>query len=298
MVLERARASGELAASAHEGRARIVVRDGRVIAIDAPTVSAPRLGRLLADQGIATDALEHAACARERGVRVGDAMVRAGLAGRGAISIALRSQLRTRMAEIARWGAVDLQLERRVPAPAVHAEPIAVGALMIGAMRGAVADESVASIATRLGGEALVLTPLGHALIDGAALWPDEESICRALRRGATLDVLVGASQGSPRALRLLLALRCLEAVAPPSATASVALLARKARQLRGSSSAAALLDVGPGAAPDEARRAWRRLAGLLHPDRFSHGVPVPLAELSNEVSCALQGAAREMRAL
>lgn len=297
-MLERASASGELEVSAREGRAKIAVREGRVFAIDAPSASAPRLGTLLAGSGVAPEAVERIATQRAHGVRVGDAVVRAGLAGCGAVSHALRLQLRARVRAIARWDGVELRFERCAPRARAHAEPSRAGDLLIGAMRDATGDVSVASVRARIGGGSLVLTPLGEALVSGAPLWPDEQALATALRRPSTWDELERACQGGERGLRLLLALRLLEGAAPPAPTsASLSLLARKAREIRRSTSAEGLLDLPAGARPAEARAAWRRLASSLHPDRFGRGVPAPLVQVSNEVACAINGAARELRA-
>lgn len=292
-MLERARANGELEASAVEGRATIAIREGRVIAIDAPSTFTPTIGRLLVDSGIAADAVERAAAERADGVRVGDALVSAGLAGRGAVSHALRVQLRARVRAIARWEMVELRFERG--SPEARAEPTSAGDLMLGAMRDALRGATSASVRARLGPGTLVVTPLGEALIAGAPLWPDEQAMCAVLRRPATLAMLESACRSSDRGMRLLLALRLLEAAAPP-ADANLALLARKARQARGARSAEELLDLPRGARPDQARAAWRRLTASLHPDRFASGSPA-LALVSNEVALALNGAAQHLRA-
>ncbi|UJR80542.1 Hypothetical protein I5071_25890 [Sandaracinus amylolyticus] len=297
-MLERAGASGELEASAREGRAKIVIREGRVIAIDAPSVAAPRLGHLLVGSGVDAAAVERAAATRESGVRVGDAVVRAGLAGQGAISHALRVQLRARVRSIAGWDGVELRFERCAPRPRAHEEPSRAGELLLGAMRDALSGATVPSVRDRIGEGSLVLTPLGEALVGGAPLWPDEQALAAVLRRPSTLDALERACRGSDRAFRLLLALRVLEGAAPPPpGRATLSLLARKAREIRRATSAEALLDLPRGARPDEARAAWRKLAATLHPDRFAHGVPAPLLRVSTEVACAINGAARELRA-
>lgn len=296
-MLERAGATGELEAGAREGRATIAIRDGRVIAVDAPLVAAPRLGRVLVQAGLGHDALERVA-REQHGAKLGDALVRAGIAGQGAVSHAIRLQLRARVRAIARWSAIELRFEHAAdPRAHAHAMPVRVGELMLGAMREAVALHDPVDVRTKLAAAPLVLTSVGLRLIDGAPLWPDEQAAAVLLRRGATCAELERAGAATPRALRLVLALRWLEGAAPPPASASVALLARKVRQVRRGISAEALLDVPRGASAGETHRAWKRLAGSLHPDRFQGGGPEAIARVSEEVASALNGAARTLRA-
>lgn len=267
-MLERAGASGRLEASAREGRAMIAIREGRVVAIEAPMIAAPRIGNVLSLDAAAVDR----AAGEHRGVRIGEVLVRAGLAGQGAVAHALRVQLRARVRALARWSAIELRLERRAVESPVHIEPGRAGDLLIGAMRDALGIHDERSIRSALGAERLTLTPLGESLCGGAPLWPDEEAAVALLRRSASPIELERSGASSLRALRLVLALRWLEGAAPPPGSASAALLARKARELRRGTSAEALLDLPRGATASEARRAWRRLAGSLHPDRFPGG--------------------------
>ena len=296
-MLERAGATGKLEAGAREGRATIAIREGRVIAVDAPLVAAPRLGRVLVQAGIERDAIERVA-SEQHGVKLGDAVVRAGLVGQGAVSHAIRLQLRARVRAIARWPAIELRFEHSVePRAHAHAMPVRVGELMLGAMREAIALHDASDVRAKLDSGPLVLTSVGLRLIDGAPLWPDEHAASALLRRGTTCAALERAGAATPRALRFVLALRWLDGAAPPPASASVALLARKVREVRRGTSAHALLDVPRGASPEETRRAWKRLAGSLHPDRFQSGGPDAISRASEEVASAINGAARRLRA-
>jgi hypothetical protein len=290
-MMERARASGELEATAKEGRARIAMREGRVIAIEAPAAAVPNLGRLIIHTGIAADAVERAAD-RASGRKIGDALVDTGVAPRFAVSHALRVQLRARARAIAAWQDLELRFERGNPDKG--AEPTAVGDLMLGAMRDALSAVTASCVRQRLGEDALVMTSLGRSLVAGAPLWPDEQAVCTLLRHPVTISTLDAACRSSDRGMRLVLALRWLEAVAPPPVP-NLSLLARKAREIRREHSAEELLDLPHGAPPAAARAAWRRLTASLHPDRFAHGSP-ELARLSNEVARALNGAAQQLR--
>ncbi len=290
-MMERARASGELHAHAREGMATIAMQEGCVVAIDAPMAKAPKLGQLIVHSGVSATAVEGALTDRSR--PIGEVLIDSGLVPRFAVSHALRVQLRVRARAITRWRDMTLRFQPGLPIGRV--EPTKVGELMLGALRDALRHTSVQTVRQRLGQSPLMMTSLGHSLITGAPLWPDEQAVCTVLQRPTTLSDIENVCRSSERGMRLLLALRWLEAVAPPPLP-NLSLLARKAHAIRRERSAEELLDLPHGAPPAAARNAWRKLSASLHPDRFAYGSP-ELARLSNEVACALNSAARQLRA-
>lgn len=289
-LMERASATGELIVSAREGRATIGMREGRVIGIVAPTTEAPRLGQLIRGLGVGAAAVERAAA--NRGRLIGEVLVESGVVPSFAVSHGLRVQLRARTRAIAQWRDVTMRFE--AGAPVARVDPTGVGELLLGAMREGLVDTSRETIRHNIGQGPWVMTPLGGSLIRSAPLWPDEEAVCTVMRRPASLPMIEAACRSSERGMRFALALRWLEAVAPPPVP-NLALLARKARDIRHARSAEELLEVPRGASPATARSAWRRLTASLHPDRFASGSP-ELARLSNEVALALNGAAKQLR--
>jgi curved DNA-binding protein CbpA len=72
-------------------------------------------------------------------------------------------------------------------------------------------------------------------------------------------------------------------------------MLLRKQRQLRRAADARALLEIGPRASPEEARRALRRLAHVVHPDRFGAAEDAAVRSASREVMTALVDAQRRL---
>jgi hypothetical protein len=290
-MIERARASGVLHANARQGAATIAMREGRVVAIDAPAARTPKLGQLMVHSGVAAVAVERAVAGR--GGLIGDVLVESGLVPRCIVSHALRVQLRAQARAITSW--CDMTLRFEAGSPNGRAEPTGVGELMLGAMRDALSGITAQAVRQRLGQSPLVMTSLGRSLIAGAPLWPDEQAVCTVLRRPATPSMIEAACRSSDRGMRLLLALRWLEAAAPPPLP-NLALLARKTREIRRERSAEELLDLPRGAPPAAARSAWRRLTASLHPDRFAGGSP-EFARLSNEVALALNSAAQQLRA-
>jgi hypothetical protein len=88
---------------------------------------------------------------------------------------------------------------------------------------------------------------------------------------------------------------RVLGAVSEPNVPLeSYSLLLRKRRQIQRKVGAAALLDLREPVRPEQARRAFRRLAYRLHPDRFQCEQP-ELRALSSEVMSVLAAAEAQL---
>ncbi|MFW5926308.1 MAG: J domain-containing protein [Myxococcota bacterium] len=300
MALARSRATGVLTVQSGVARARLGVVDGTPRAVALEGVDDEPLGDLLARDG-AIDPRVHARALR-RGVPrtpIGRWLVAMGAASEPAVAHALRTQLRRRVQRMFRWpdteyrfasGSADIGLD---PLD----EPVAVGDLVLGAMREAVEDVPLDQAAREIGEGMLVLTPLGDAVVDDAALWPAEAAMVPLLRRGVDAQVALAVAGRNSRAIRTLWALKLLHAVAEPQpAAAAYPLLLRKHRQVRRAADPTSLLDLDPSAPPDEARQALRRLAGALHPDRFQSGAPPGVRSASAEVMSALVSAEARVR--
>ncbi len=229
---------------------------------------------------------------------VGDWLVACGAARDDDVQRALRVQLQRRVVMLFSWSAVELRFvpgSLDVGVPRV-ARPLAASELVLGAMRAAVAEEPAVRVRRLLGDGLLVLTRLGRALVADASLSPDERSMVSLLERGAPVDAILGAAGASPSAIRTLYALRLLDAVSRPTRDAQYALLLRKHRQVRSAVRAGELLDLPAGARPSEARRALRRLAREVHPDRFSEADDAIVRRVSGEVMAALVSAEARLR--
>lgn len=299
LVLARARATGVLTVTSGPRAARVAVADGTPRAIAMAAGEGDTLGEILEREG----ALDRDAHARAlgSGVRapVGEWLVSEGATTRPAVSHALRVQLRRRTRALLAWPSSEYRFERGaadVGVPHVP-EPIPAAELVLGAMRDVTRGESLAAIARQIGEEHLVLTPAGEALLTTAPLHPCEAAMLPLLRRGASARDLIASGGASPRAIRALFAWRLLLAVAPSGqGKAGYALLVRKQRQLARSASPRALLDLPRDARPDDARRALRRLARDLHPDRFGTAAPEAVRRASTDVLAALVRAEATLR--
>lgn len=292
LALSRARATGVLEVMSAHLRARVAVTCGTPRAAAMPGLSDETLGDLLARHG-ALDVEAHAR-ALERSTPwgpVGDWLVANGAATRPAVEWALRRQLERRIARLFEWSTPELRFRRGLADVGVAhvAEPVRTGDLVLDAMRSAVAQTSLVEARRRLGDGMLVLSRLGEALVTDATLWPEEAAMIPLLKAGATVIALVGAGGGGRRAILGLHALRLVGAVQPPGDHAYTVLL-RKHRQLRHAARADALdlLDLPARARPEEARRALRRLAQLVHPDRFGENEAPAVRAASANVMTAL----------
>ncbi len=300
LVLDRGRATGVLDVRSHGGHARLAVLGGTPRAMVVTPGDDTVLGDVLEGAG----ALDAAAHARALAVAppvgpVGPWLVEGGACTKAALAHALRVQLRRRLLRVFRWQDPEYRFvagdaELGVP---LLPEPVPAADLVLAAMRDAVADVPLPRVRRALGTVPLHLLPLGESLLSNACLWPAEAAMLPLLRRGETPDVLLSAAGGSTRAMRGLYMLTLLRAVtASPQGAAAYPLLLRKHRQMQQATELDAFLDLPAGAPPAEARRALRRLAGKLHPDRFGRDAPPWVHRASTDVLSALVRAEAELR--
>lgn len=297
LVLARSGRTGVLTVCSDEVTARVGVRDGRVVAMKVEPDDGDSLGDALRRMG----AWDRSAADRhgpppER-EPLGRWGVRVGATSQAAVSHALRKQLQRRIVRLFAYDPPELRLgsgAADIGAPELS-EPPTTAELIVGALRDGVATEPLWAVRRRLGDGILVLTSLGAELLDDAVLWPEEQAMVPLLERGESVDTLVHVARGSARAQRTLYALRAIGACGPPEPRRGYATLLRKTRQLRRAARAAELLELPAGSGTDDARRALRKLARAVHPDRFGDAAPVAIRAASHEVMSALVRAQRDM---
>ncbi len=291
LVLARSRASGVLTVRTTERTARIAVRGGRVIALTVTPDDGDPIGEALRRMGAWDEAVVEPE-APKADEPFGLWASRAGLTDPAAVSLALRKQMLRRMARLFAEEVPELELRAGSPKLGVPVldEPPTTAELLVSAVRARMQDVPLISVRRKLGDGMLVLTPLGRELLEGAALWPDEQAVVTLLGRGASVDDLISAAGGSPRAQRTLHGLRLLGATGPPRAQrAGYALLLQKKRAVE--RRARDLLELPPTASARDRRRALRRLATKLHPDRFDADPEAAIRAASHSVMSALHAA-------
>lgn len=297
LVLARAGRTGVLTVCSDPMTARVGVRDGRVVAMKVEPDDGDSLGDALRRMGAWDERAADRAGAPPRAEPLGRWGIRVGATDAAAVSHALRKQLQRRIVRLFALDPPELRLSAGgadVGVPELD-EPPTTQTLIVSALRDGVSDVPLWTVRRRLGDGMLVSTSLGRELLEGAALWPDEQALVPLLEKGASVDTLVHVARGSPRAQRTLYALRMVGGCGPPEPRQGYATLLRKTRQLRRAARAAELLELPDGARGDEARRALRRLARTVHPDRFGDDVPVAIRAASHEVMSALVRAQREV---
>lgn len=293
--------SCDVHAYTERGACRIRVVRGGLIAVTGPTGHDDSLGDVLLRSGD-LDPRKHFAALSLRDDSptepVGAWLLAEQLATRGAVLHALRAQLRGRMLSLLRcrelsYGHADCGDGGDVP---TIEEPPRLIDVLVGCLR-TLARTDAAPIVRD--GE-LALSPLGRALLSQATLWPEEEAAAALLVRQAPRSALDGLCRTHPKAHDFLGLLESLGAFAGqvPSKNerGSYRLLLRKRNQIRQGDSPYRLLDLAPGASPNEARRALRQFALQLHPDAMGPHVPDALRKASNEVMGALIDAERRLR--
>ena len=269
-------------------RAKVAMVDGRPRAIAWPTPDGDALGELL----VATGALESLPASARGTGPFGARLVEAGIVSAGELRVALAAQLEQRLLRVFGWPSADYRFRPGRPDVGVpHLDaPLGVADLVVGAMRGAVANVSVSEIHRQLcAGRSegtWELTRLGATLLSelDQEVRPRERALVSILRAGvADLDALLSAAAGDAGALRLVYALTLLRGL-DRGGPESYGLLLRKHRQLKRRPSPRALLDLPPGAPPEAGRAALRRLARSLHPDRFAASAAASVRRMSADV--------------
>jgi hypothetical protein len=203
-------------------------------------------------------------------------------------------ELRECVREVFRWRRHELRFEPGL-SERFGRLPIATSATEsfgLSGMRAAVAK--AARLAPEPDASATSLTAWGRNLLDAGAQSDAERSLADALQRRAAVSDLLEVARSSDAAYRTWVALSAFGALAPePDTRMHYALLLRKRAQVRRRANALELLDLEPGRhSRDAPRRALRRLAARLHPDRLGPDAPESARALSHEVMQALTRAA------
>ncbi len=194
------------------------------------------------------------------------------------------------------WRSVRVTFEAGAPRVAPGVDAAHAADLVIEALRRSVENIPIEHVKEKLGAQSWVLTALGRSLVARAALHPEEAAVAASLRMPIGRSELEATARHRERALRFVYALSWIEAIALPTATGSMSLLARKTTEVRRSASPRRLLDMTAHARPNEARGALRRLAKDLHPDRFAVHASAAITEASTEVVAAMVRAAASVR--
>lgn len=253
LLLERAEASGSLRLKAHGRAAVIRLRGGAVTGFEGEV--GPRIGHLLG-HGREISSSRDAS---------GASLLAAGLVSRNDLAWALRKQLRLRAREIARWGSVEASWEPGDVCVRPFTDPMALSDLVAEVLR-AHAQDLVVSEPPSSGA---ITSTLGLYWASRAALFPHEIAAVRGVFE-------------TPAAARFEASLREAGLMDAPASQEELP-LARLHAELRKRGAREIL---GGDADPESRRRALRRLAGLVHPDRFAHDPR--LGSVSRELLVAL----------
>ena len=198
-----------------------------------------------------------------------------------------RRQVYGRLAVVLAWPRPELHMDQTSRVGFVMSDPPGISDALLRASRALVARESVEFARRQLTHRPLRLTRLGVSLASAGVLWPHEAALTSLLRRSEGLDAedalsIVGET---PRTIRSLFALFSLGAVGPVSFHDSrFGMLVRKQRAIQRRAPAWELLGVPKGSSRQDVRRAVRRLAASIHPDRFMTATPHEVSVVSEEV--------------
>lgn len=294
LSLSRSRSSGVLSVRSDTAECRFAIDGGQVRGA-VSNWPQPSLGDVLV-RTAGCDAETLAAAGDEFHPPAGAWVVQRGLATRRAVIDALHEQLRSQVCSVFRWPRHDLTFVEGPAEVGVYwvPDPPATESLVLDGMRAAVShqvDDAHTHIVPRS-----QLTAWGHSLLQHGATDESERALLNALQPGAAIRELITAAHSCERAHRTWSALRVFGALTAPTRV-RYALLLRKRAELRRRANAHELLDLDPTSHvhKDAPRRALRRLALHLHPDRLGPDAPESARVLSTEVMRALTRAAASL---
>lgn len=297
-MLARSSKTGELRLEGAAGKwASIAIVDGsaRAILLDG---EGKRLLELLEEEGGLKRALSAEELGLEDGELTGKRLVEGGYANAAAVSYALRKQLSLRMAELFRWGAMELSFTESLDgfgAPLVL-EPPSMDELLLSALRDVSDEAPIHLLRRRIGDGMLKLSSFGAMLLEHAPLYPEEAALLPLLRKGAPAGEILAQARGRMRAIRTLAGLLLIAAVEPPSPGASIySTLVRKRAQLRRNEAPERLLELERAEGGMTARAAMRTLIRDIHPDRLASAAPEQVRRASTEIVAALLAAEAEL---
>ncbi|MBN1653274.1 MAG: J domain-containing protein [Deltaproteobacteria bacterium] len=230
---------------------------------------------------------------------VGQWLIESGAAPRAAVERALYEQHRSRIQRLFFWRKLDylfVEGSADVGLPVIDC-PVPLGDLILDVFRQIVADSALAQVQKKDNDSVLYLTELGRAIVAETTLSKEEAQLVALLSRGSRIEAIDVTASGSDRTRLTLNSLRLLGAVREKKPEPSCyALLLRKQRQLRNAAGPDVLLDLPKGASIEQARKALRRLAWQLHPDRFAPDASPALYQASQRVMAALCSAEYNLR--
>jgi hypothetical protein len=284
--------TGVLTVRGETNTCRVAILQGSPRAATSVPGEDKTLGDLLLREGKLDWARHQRALIREEPLRpVGDWLVETGAAPRSAVERALREQHQSRIRRLFYWRDTEFEFvegRAEIGLPLIKF-PIPISEVILDTFKAIFDRDLNIQLDKHVGSNELRITEMGRTLLADAAVSQDEAKMVVLLEQGCRLEAITRATNGSERAMKTLIALFRLGAVAKANASsAPYSLLLHKRQQLRNSASPAALLDLPKGASAQQARKALRKLACQIHPDRFGLDESPALQRASQQVMAAL----------
>jgi hypothetical protein len=298
--LSNAKKTGVLKVFGDKKSCEVSINSGTPSAVTPVPGGDEMLGDLLLREG-KLDGLKHqqALIKGEAESPVGEWLIETGAAPRSAVESALLEQHRSRLRHLFFWLNLDyLFIEGNAEVGLrLVTDPVPIAQLIFDLFRQIVSCDPAGQFDEDNADSILQITEIGRVLLTGVKLSQEESLMCTLLERGCRNKAIYREIGGSERAMLTLRTLKLLGAiVAKQDELSPYGLLLRKRQQLRNSASPAALLDLPNGASQSQARKALRRLAWQLHPDRFGPDASPALSRASQQVMAALCCAEKDLR--
>lgn len=298
--LSNRRETGVLTVVGDSKRCRVSIISGTPCAVTSVPGEDEMIGDLLLREGRLDWSKHRQALVRgEAQSPVGEWLIEMGAASRAAVESALLEQHRSRLQRLFCWRKLDYRFDEgnaRIGMPLIS-DPVPIVQLIFDLFRQIVDRDRTVQCDDENTDCVLHLTEIGRFLLDGLELSQEESPLRTLTERGCRKRAIYREIGGSERAILTLRTLRLLGAiVAKPDYSAPYSLLLRKRQQLRNSASPRVLLDLPAGASLSQARKALRKLARQLHPDRFGPDASPALHHASQQVMTALCCAEKDIR--
>ncbi len=268
LAVERAKATGVFEVVGEDATLRLTIERGAPVfaSFSGEESAAYSIGEvLIAREAINVVAYAKALQQNPPVAPIGTWLVESGSTSRRKLNAALAEQMIARVAKgLSLVNARTEFLEGRRATQLDTVDGITIADLLVSAVRRVAPNDTLAKAPRRL-----AITRVGRELVKQLTMGEEARQVVSLLTRAPMERDVLRASISQPETKQMIGALITVGAIGSAT-TAPYRLLLRKHREVEKSAAPQVLLELPRAADRNQARRALRRFAKELHPDRFS----------------------------